>query len=737
MDDAALAQSFNALLSMGFNDTDSLTALLKFNNLEDALEYLCNNPSEVHNSDSAMPFAPDSIPVSNPPIFSNLNIPATPKNYGFPLSSIMKSPFDQVNPIIPTFSNNINDDPKILNIPKIQQADKEASSNLPEIYNNNEMPSPLVNLPFNEANPMLSNYSSNISNNSSKSPIPESEKNNQNSSKLNMNSIKIEDSLSSNKFSMPMPPIPVPKLLNLNNPNQAKPQIPVPNPKNFNTNAQINPVLPVPNYQNYNTIPNPEKSNIPAKVPMPVIPKPALNNNIALSLNNLPLKCESVIPQNLLPNYNPNLNSNPISNSLPKIPPILPRMNPTEIQQESNLFSGLLLQPRYPVLPSPKIPNFSNPSPIGSQQNISLPLISNPIISESLTPQLKNEDYKNFLRIRLSLKGIPNDCIDEIVETCNSKEEALLILDIPTYYKDTPLNFIPVEAGLPQSNQSIALEIKNELIKDGVDEETAEILALSCNSLEEAFENLNQSLPKFGTNKISVIPPMPAPKYQVPPFPSKYSGNKYIPPYNHPVLPPPMPKYQEPLGYNSSSSEDDFYGSSYINLHGMPGSKPKFSPMKMSEPSENDPKAPDNKTEYFTSLESYRLMMNDDKSVFNHFSFTDQITPSPQSLKRINTEIKTLSTSVPCDTSASIFVMVDSECMHRIKFLLSGTLDTPYAHGLYLFEVLLPSNYPLTPPKVSIITTGNGRVRFNPNLYSNGYVCLSIINTWSGRPEEM
>ena len=68
--------------------------------------------------------------------------------------------------------------------------------------------------------------------------------------------------------------------------------------------------------------------------------------------------------------------------------------------------------------------------------------------------------------------------------------------------------------------------------------------------------------------------------------------------------------------------------------------------------------------------------------------------------------------------------------------MLSGTADTPYSHGLYLFEVLLPENYPNRPPKVNIITTGGGSIRFNPNLYDSGYVCLSIINTWAGRPEE-
>jgi len=31
-------------------------------------------------------------------------------------------------------------------------------------------------------------------------------------------------------------------------------------------------------------------------------------------------------------------------------------------------------------------------------------------------------------------------------------------------------------------------------------------------------------------------------------------------------------------------------------------------------------------------------------------------------------------------------------------------------------------------------TTAGGRVRFNPNLYNNGKVCLSLLGTWSGEP---
>jgi ubiquitin-conjugating enzyme E2 Z len=36
------------------------------------------------------------------------------------------------------------------------------------------------------------------------------------------------------------------------------------------------------------------------------------------------------------------------------------------------------------------------------------------------------------------------------------------------------------------------------------------------------------------------------------------------------------------------------------------------------------------------------------------------------------------------------------------------------------------------PPLVILRTTDNGQVRFNPNLYADGKVCLSILGTWNG-----
>lgn len=71
-----------------------------------------------------------------------------------------------------------------------------------------------------------------------------------------------------------------------------------------------------------------------------------------------------------------------------------------------------------------------------------------------------------------------------------------------------------------------------------------------------------------------------------------------------------------------------------------------------------------------------------------------------------------------------------------MKVLISGPDDTPYANGLFEFDVFFSSNYPQTAPKCAFLTTGNGVIRFNPNLYNDGKICLSILGTWEGRPEE-
>ncbi|KAJ3030212.1 hypothetical protein HK097_005651, partial [Rhizophlyctis rosea] len=70
-----------------------------------------------------------------------------------------------------------------------------------------------------------------------------------------------------------------------------------------------------------------------------------------------------------------------------------------------------------------------------------------------------------------------------------------------------------------------------------------------------------------------------------------------------------------------------------------------------------------------------------------------------------------------------------------LRVVVTGPKDTPYFCGVYVFDVYAPPSYPEVPPIVKIVTTGNGTVRFNPNLYSDGKVCLSLLGTWHGKDE--
>jgi ubiquitin-protein ligase len=157
----------------------------------------------------------------------------------------------------------------------------------------------------------------------------------------------------------------------------------------------------------------------------------------------------------------------------------------------------------------------------------------------------------------------------------------------------------------------------------------------------------------------------------------------------------------------------------------------------LNQPEENDPEAPDPKTEYFNLLSQFKVIESSDPLNFSNYIYTDPVNLSSEASRRISRELKTLEKSLPCDSEASIFFMYDNEDMGKMRVLVSGPSETVYSYGLYLFDVRIPADYPRSPPLVNLCTTGNGKVRFNPNMYHNGKVCLSIINTWKGNSDEM
>ena len=78
-----------------------------------------------------------------------------------------------------------------------------------------------------------------------------------------------------------------------------------------------------------------------------------------------------------------------------------------------------------------------------------------------------------------------------------------------------------------------------------------------------------------------------------------------------------------------------------------------------------------------------------------------------------------------------IFYIHDSNNIKKGYALIIGPENTIYSHGMYFFKFTYPDDYPYSPPHVEYLTN-NDKVRFNPNLYRNGKVCISILNTWSG-----
>tara|TARA_B110000037_G_scaffold221973_1_gene294862 strand:+ start:1525 stop:2292 length:768 start_codon:yes stop_codon:yes gene_type:complete len=117
-------------------------------------------------------------------------------------------------------------------------------------------------------------------------------------------------------------------------------------------------------------------------------------------------------------------------------------------------------------------------------------------------------------------------------------------------------------------------------------------------------------------------------------------------------------------------------------------------------------------------------------------------------IKRIFNEIKELKDSVELFENSGLHYYFNEENINNIYIMIIGSKDTPYENGYYFFKLEYPEQYPMIPPKMTYCTQGillsqmknkysNDisncfYVRFNPNLYTNGKVCLSMLNTWAG-----
>lgn len=102
--------------------------------------------------------------------------------------------------------------------------------------------------------------------------------------------------------------------------------------------------------------------------------------------------------------------------------------------------------------------------------------------------------------------------------------------------------------------------------------------------------------------------------------------------------------------------------------------------------------------------------------------------PSTGCLRRVGIELNSLRQ----EPLPGIGLWPDENFSTLVHALVEGPEETPYEGGMFHFVLYVKSNYPHEPPLVRLMTTGNGSVRFNPQFYTSGKVCLSILNTWPG-----
>lgn len=110
--------------------------------------------------------------------------------------------------------------------------------------------------------------------------------------------------------------------------------------------------------------------------------------------------------------------------------------------------------------------------------------------------------------------------------------------------------------------------------------------------------------------------------------------------------------------------------------------------------------------------------------------------PNKKALSRILTELGSFKTSLPLNWNSTIWIRISKNNFNLFSFIISGPENTPYENGLFEFHAYFSDDYPNTIPQVLLNTTGKNSVRFNPNLYNNGKVCLSLLGTWSGQDSE-
>lgn len=96
-------------------------------------------------------------------------------------------------------------------------------------------------------------------------------------------------------------------------------------------------------------------------------------------------------------------------------------------------------------------------------------------------------------------------------------------------------------------------------------------------------------------------------------------------------------------------------------------------------------------------------------------------------IKRIQKELKELAESDP-ELKKQLWVQSKGDSMTEFTGFVKGASGTPYENGTFQIEIIIPDNYPFSPPKARFITN-----IWHPNISSvTGCICMDILkDAWT------
>ncbi|KAL0476619.1 ubiquitin conjugating enzyme E2 [Acrasis kona] len=184
--------------------------------------------------------------------------------------------------------------------------------------------------------------------------------------------------------------------------------------------------------------------------------------------------------------------------------------------------------------------------------------------------------------------------------------------------------------------------------------------------------------------------------------------------------------------YIDSDDDEDQPNTSSTNekLNQLQITSPPTPPPQQEEEQVQNPSLPVTSPPITTSQDPLgitKFQMVEDYS--DHFFKDKQPNTTALFIRNVQREWKLLQSNLP----ENVFVFAFESRMDLMRAVIIGPKQTPYYNSVIVLDIHLPTEYPFVPPKVHFWSYGQ---RINPNLYSDGKICLSLLGTWSGRNEE-